>query len=130
MGALVPPPTLALTLMGLSTGTAALALPFGQEIPCLDADVAGLAFHEAPALAAQLTPGTLLSLRREPDNPHDARAVAVFAGDAHLGFIPRRKNEMLSRLLDAGKSFVVRVTGREGEGQKLQLRVRVWLREL
>ena len=52
--------------------------------------VAG-AFHRPDALASALAaPGSALTLRPEPDNPHDPSAVAVDLGDGTpLGYVPR-----------------------------------------
>ncbi len=48
-----------------------------------------------------LTPGLMLSLRREPDNTHDADAVAVYTKEGlMLGYIPRKANTPIARLLD------------------------------
>jgi HIRAN domain len=67
--------------------------------------VAG-ARHHAEALAgAALAPGDRLELRREPDNPHDANAIAVHGGGAHLGFVPRELAAELAPELDAGRPW-------------------------
>jgi len=52
--------------------------------------VAG-AFHRPDALASALAaPGSALTLRPEPDNPHDPSAVAVDLSDGTpLGYVPR-----------------------------------------
>jgi hypothetical protein len=56
----------------------------------LVASVAG-ALHRPQALASDAAaPGRPLVLRPEPDNPHDAHAVAVLlAGGEPLGYVPR-----------------------------------------
>src|SRR5918994_5915062 len=42
--------------------------------------VAGAALHHGEALASEdVAPGRTLSLRRDPDNPHDPNAIAVHA---------------------------------------------------
>lgn len=67
-----------------------------------DSPVAGLAHHQADALWAQLTPGTDLWRFREPDNPHDPRAVAVCLGSRQIGYLPRRCNYTPAKLMDRG----------------------------
>lgn len=47
--------------------------------------------------------GQKLTLFREPRNPVDKRAILVMNGEQKLGYIPRSQNEILSRLMDAGK---------------------------
>ena len=63
-----------------------------DEVPdgLLVTHVAG-ALHRPDALASALAaPGSELSLRPEPDNPHDPSAVAVDLSDGTpLGYVPR-----------------------------------------
>ncbi len=67
--------------------------------------VAG-ARHHAEALAAgALAPGAPLTLVREADNPHDANAIAVHGGGAHVGFVPRELAAALAPELDAGRTW-------------------------
>ncbi len=51
---------------------------------------------------AVLHPGEPLTLQRQPDNPHDANAVAVLAGRHIIGFIPRADAHQVAALIDAG----------------------------
>jgi HIRAN domain len=83
----------------------------GREAPQLAerglhvSGVAG-ARHHAEALAAvALAPGDRLELRREPDNEHDANAIAVDGGGAHLGFVPRELAAEIAPALDAGEPW-------------------------
>lgn len=52
----------------------------------------------------KLKPGTKLELLREEDNKFDPYAVAVYYGDAKLGFVPRSDNHQLSKFLEMGYS--------------------------
>lgn len=64
------------------------------------------------ALAAQLQSGDRVKLVLEPDNPVDPRAIQVRSRDnKKLGYIPRRKNEVLYHLMDAGKYLYGTVSG-------------------
>jgi hypothetical protein len=73
------------------------------------ASVAGAARHHAEALAdeASVAPGGALTLRRDPDNPHDPNAIAVHpgAGGAQLGWVPRDVAVDLAPELDAGRPW-------------------------
>ena len=62
--------------------------------------VAGYRYHDGPANQAALHSGQALRLVREPDNPHDPRAIALFAGDLLLGYVPRTQNSMAAGCLD------------------------------
>lgn len=117
-------------LMQLSAGGLGPALPFGREIPCLDTHIAGTTHSQAAAMQDRLLPGAVLVPRREPDNAADPRAVALYAGDVRVGFLPQKRNEVVSRLMDAGKLFVVRVQAAALKGNWLEVRVQVALREV
>jgi len=64
--------------------------------------VAGISRHQKAL--GYVFHNTFFILCREPDNPHDANAIAVKAlGKYQLGYIPRYLAESLAPLLDAGK---------------------------
>jgi hypothetical protein len=72
------------------------------------AAVAGAGTHHAGALAADTAaPGSALELRRDPGNPHDANAIAVYpaAGGDQLGWVPRELASELAPQLDAGSPW-------------------------
>lgn len=82
----------------------ALRQPFARDIFLLKTNAAGSMYVEDIIRNLKsLRAGQKLSLVREPDNPHDKRAILIMNGEKKLGYIPRRKNGMLSRLMDAGK---------------------------
>ena len=90
-------------------------MPFIQEIFLLDCEIAGTGFvPNIEEKARELTAGTIVSLVREPDNKHDKLAIRIdnVSGDK-LGYVPRRKNEVLSRLLDGGKMLYGKVVDTE-----------------
>jgi len=63
--------------------------------------VVGARYVDWETLYAPLRPGERLALQREPDNPHDARAIAVLDGEGHkLGYIPSGDNRELARTMD------------------------------
>jgi hypothetical protein len=53
--------------------------------------------------------GDALTLVREPDNPHDARAVRVEWQGHKIGYVPRRENADVARLLDRGQVLTARI---------------------
>lgn len=71
--------------------------------------VAGLRFHEFELAAFPLDLGQRLRVVREPENPYDKRAIALYAGDRRIGYVPRRLNKMPARLLDAGWPLIARI---------------------
>jgi hypothetical protein len=67
------------------------------------ATVAGAGRHHAEALAAApADPGAALELRRDPANEHDPNAIQVWAGNLHIGWVPREIAAAVAPSLDAG----------------------------
>jgi hypothetical protein len=101
-------------LMGLMTGVASAGAGTESLILIQTAPLAGFQYHAGAALFPLMSPGDPLVLRRESDNPHDARAVRVEWRGAMIGYAPRADNVDLARLLDHG----VPVEGRIAHLQK------------
>jgi hypothetical protein len=70
--------------------------------------LAGFQYHAGAALWESLQLGDRLALVREPENPHDARAVRVEWRGQQLGYLPRAENEAVAAAMDRGE----RVEGR------------------
>lgn len=73
------------------------------------APLAGFTHYEAAALWPRLRAGDRLDLRREPSNPHDARAIAVWWQAHQLGYLPRAENDAVSQAMDAGSRVEARI---------------------
>lgn len=80
----------------------ARALP---RVPLVDAFVAGYQFHDGPDVEGRLRVGDALTLERDGDNPYDPRAIRLLWGGVMIGFVPRRRNDALSKLLDHGRKL-------------------------
>ena len=95
-----------------------------QESP-----LAGFQYHRASAIWPFLRVGEPLHLRREPSNPHDRHAVAVWFRNEHLGYIPRRENRALAGLMDQGETLaasIVRLLDDErNPWRKIRIRVEI-----
>lgn len=70
--------------------------------------LAGFQYHAGAVLWEQMKEGDALALVREPDNPHDPRAVRVEWQGRQLGYLPRAENETVAAAMDRGE----RVEGR------------------
>jgi hypothetical protein len=69
-----------------------------------------------------------LKFSREKDNRHDPLAIMVKDDNGQkLGYIPQDKNEILSRLMDAGKLIYGTVYKKERIGKWLKITIRVFL---
>lgn len=57
-----------------------------------------------------ISAGDALVLKREPENGFDSLAIRVETADGvNVGYVPREKNGILARLMDAGKLIVAKV---------------------
>ncbi len=75
-----------------------------QEIRILvqSSPLAGFLYHEGGELWPKLRVGDSVTLVREPDNPHDARAVRVEWRGRKLGYLPRAENRSVAAEMDRG----------------------------
>ena len=56
-------------------------------------------------------------------------AIALWFQNTKVGYIPGEKNEMLARLMDAGKQFYSTIASKEMEGNWLKLEIKVILKD-
>ena len=106
----LPITTMTQQLMLRTLQKTAIALPFAQDIFLLETHIAGLHYYDIKNLTTPLQLTDVLLLRREPGNVHDELAIAVLTVTAQkLGYVPRYRNPVLARLMDAGKSLVAEV---------------------
>ena len=75
------------------------ATPPERQVLLNDFAIAGFSYYEGAKELPALIPGSGLTLRAEPRNPHDAFAVEILHGPAKLGYVPRFCNRHISRLL-------------------------------
>lgn len=71
--------------------------------------LAGFQYHAGKVLWERMKVGDTLSLIREPDNPHDARAVRVEWHDVQIGYLPRAENAAVSAAMDRGERVAARI---------------------
>lgn len=81
----------------------------GTRILVQNSPLAGFQFHEGKQLWKELKVGDALTLVREPENPHDPRAVRVDWNGHVLGYVPRAENEAVARQLDRGNRLEARI---------------------
>ena len=90
----------------------ALAEERGPSLRLLvqESPLAGYRYAVAAEVWPQLRVGDALELAREPDNPHDANAIAVTWRGRKLGYVPRRDNAALAWGLDRGERLQARIS--------------------
>jgi hypothetical protein len=105
--------------------------PFARQIHLTDVYIAGTTYiRDIDEIEPQLEIGAKLDFFREPGNPHDPLAIVVKDGDGRkLGYIPQNKNEILSRLMDAGKLLFGSISKKERVGNWLKITMQVFLDE-
>lgn len=96
--------------------------------------MAGLPYHDVGKAGSDLTAGSSLLLRREPDNPHDDLAIEILTlSGIKLGYVPRIRNPVIARLMDAGKTMVAQVALIHPEdmepGMATKIRLRIAMKE-
>jgi hypothetical protein len=83
--------------------------PAQRSIRLQHSTLAGFRHHEAPQLWPALARRAPLTLEREPDNPHDANAVALRWRGRKLGYLPRGENLVAACLLDRRRQLSARI---------------------
>ena len=71
--------------------------------------LAGSQYHALADVVDRIRVGDMLTLIREPDNPHDRSAIQVLWQGHLLGFVPRRENKAVARAMDRGEPLIARV---------------------
>jgi len=98
----------------------------GREVVLLDTLIAGWQYHQGDQIWHLLQDDTPLTLSREPQNPYDERAIAVFAADVKLGYVPRLHNTVLAGLIDQNVPVKARVLKKHRTShpwEKMEIRV-------
>ena len=107
-----------------------LPKPFVQEVALLNCNIAGTTFLDLDEIEPELKKHQLLMLKREPENKDDDKAILILTEDGQkLGYVPKKKNEVLSNLMDAGKLLFGRLNKKTWVDTWLKLDVQVFLRD-
>lgn len=65
-----------------------------------ESSIAGFQHHQGEQVWDQLAVGQEIKLVREPANPYDKQAVAIYWQDAKLGYLPRQTNYTIAQMVD------------------------------
>lgn len=102
------------------------------DAPSFHTKLAGVTFEGRQGTVSSLEPGAPLRLFRQPENPHDANAIALFdPHGAQVGFLNRRLAAALAPVLDAGVEYDVEVSDVTGgeEGRSFGVNILVTRRD-
>jgi hypothetical protein len=113
------------------TGKIDISRPFGQKIYLIDTWIAGTTHVlKIKEIEPVLEIGMRLNFFREIDNKHDPLAIVVKDNLGNkLGYVPRAKNEILARLMDAGKLLYGEIHSKEFVGSWLKITMKIWLND-
>lgn len=79
---------------------------YPKDVCILDSYIAGLAYNDRDMLERELREGARLFMKRDYLNKYDERAIKIVSKSGFvLGFIPKKDNEIISRLMDSGRYF-------------------------
>ena len=119
------------SLFLIANGKSGLTMPFEREISLLECFIAGTNFRpDISRIEPDLTVGARLKLQREPRNEFDRSAIAIYnASNYHLGYVPKIKNEVLAKLLDAGKNLSAKLIAKQWNGSWLKLDIEIFLHD-
>ena len=98
----------------------------------VDCHIAGFTYYDGVDVIDKLELGTPVTLRSEPDNPHDPEAVSIYYEDTKLGYIPRYKTCYVSKLLYFGHGdiYEAKINSRKLEEKpEFQFRIVVKLKD-
>ncbi len=80
--------------------------------------VVGVSFEGRQDTVAGLVAGQTLELKRQPENPVDANAIAVMNGVLHVGFLKKEIAKRLAPNMDAGDRYFATIGSVTGGGAK------------
>ena len=96
-----------------------------KDIIVLETKVAGTMFYEPEEFELLLKTDSILKMQREPENAYDKFAIALLFEESKIGYIPRNQNEVIARLMDAGKEFTAKVRGKKWYENSNELKVNI-----
>lgn len=105
--------------------------PFQKDIYLFSTHIAGTS-HVDNIL--ELEPTIIENLKvnffREPNNKYDSKAIVIKdQNNNKLGYVPKDKNEIISRLMDSGKMIFGKVTRKELKGKYLDIKIDVFFKD-
>jgi hypothetical protein len=108
-----------------------LPLPFAKEIFLIECYVAGTNFHNVKEIEPELNIGDFLIFKREPENPYDEYAIAIYTElQKKIGYVPKDNNEILARLMDSGKMIFGKIVSKKWIDNWLKIEIKIFMREI
>ncbi len=107
-----------------------LIKPLKNELLLLKTYIAGTAYLEDTTVIDDLNTGERLTLKREPYNAFDEKAIVVIdKNNRKIGYVPEKDNEVFSRLMDGGKILFSKVEGKQDKEIYTQIDIGIYLED-
>jgi hypothetical protein len=108
-----------------------LPMPFVKEIFLISCHIAGTSYSkDIDKIEKELHLNDILLLRRDPKNPHDELAILVLDEKGRkLGYVPQAQNEVIARLMDAGKLIFGKIEEKQYKNSWLKINIRLFMRD-
>ncbi len=104
--------------------------PLQKELFLMETYIAGTAYIEDTSMFEELKDGERLTMKREPSNRFDEKAILVLDSQRRkLGYVPERDNEVFSRLMDGGKMLFCKVKEKDMEKYPLRVEIGIYLED-
>jgi single-stranded-DNA-specific exonuclease len=84
------------------------------DAPHFHTKIVGVSFEGRQDIIAGLHAGAPVQLLRQPENPHDANAIAVHYGDLQIGFFNKRLAAQIAPRMDGGARYSAHVASLTG----------------
>ena len=105
--------------------------PFEQEIFLIKTHIAGIYYYEAKKVSENLKERDYLIFQREAENKYDKLTIKILDLDKNkLGYLPREKNEIISRLMDSGKILYGVIDKKEVTEDYINISIKIFLKEI
>jgi hypothetical protein len=88
----------------------ACAVDVQSQILIQASPLAGFQYYEGKSVWGELHEGDELVLVREPENHYDSNAIRVEWHGHKLGYVPRRDNAAVARMLDRAEPLNAKIT--------------------
>lgn len=109
-------------------GLSDLIKPLTREIHLFDSFIAGTSHLKDPDILKKAAVGDTLTLRRESDNRYDSNAIMILNDEGEkYGYVPEKDNRIFSRLMDAGKLLVAKISNIQPKGSFTMISIGIYL---
>lgn len=81
-----------------------------KSLLLLDSVVAGFSYYDGEKVWERLRTGDTLTLKREPLNPYDEKAIEIYWRDKKIGYVPRVDNSVIAQMMDRGEKLICSIT--------------------